>query len=98
MPAEVLNARREDPDFAEVMGRARARARGEDYDPDLHHPDRGLVRAGAKLDPENLASLYELIDRWMDRRVEPAPYRPQAAAPQEARPQPVPPRRHLRAL
>lgn len=66
LPAEVRLSREEDPEFAELLGRVRARARNETYTPARHHPDRKR-RGSDYVNPDDLQKMYELIDRWMER-------------------------------
>lgn len=66
LPAEVRQAREEDPEFAEILGRARAHARNETYTPARHHPDRKR-RGDGHVNPEHIQKMYELIDEWMER-------------------------------
>lgn len=61
LPGEVLAARSEDPGFADVLGRARARAKNEAYDPTIHHPNAPR-RPNQVVEDE--AKLRELCDRW----------------------------------
>lgn len=66
-PAEVVRARVEDPTFAEVLGRARAKARGVEYDPELHHPNRPRSNAADWVNPQRVDAMNALIDRWLER-------------------------------
>ena len=61
---DTMAARLEDPQFAEVLGRARAKARHEEYDPARHHPWRGVGRGRWAVDPEAQANLSEIIARF----------------------------------
>lgn len=66
LPPEVVAARFEDPHFAEVLGRARARARDEEYRPQVHYPHRyGGHRA--KADTANDEKVEKLRADWMAR-------------------------------
>lgn len=67
LPAEVERARAEDPEFAEVMGRARAKARGVPYDPAVHHPDVVWTDFDGRVSREHLEKMYALIDAWTER-------------------------------
>jgi len=67
LPTEVARARAEDPGFAEVLGRARATARGVEYDPEIHHPNAPRGAGHDHVTPEHIERMYELIDRWTDR-------------------------------
>jgi hypothetical protein len=60
-----LAAREED--FGGVLGRARAKARGVRYDPDLHHPDAASRPFSERVKPEHMEKLYMLIDRFNER-------------------------------
>jgi hypothetical protein len=62
-PAEVQRARAEAPEFAEVIGRARARARGVAYDPEQHHPDLGHRSPEQRASAEHDEKLRELLKR-----------------------------------
>jgi hypothetical protein len=65
LPPEVQRARAEDERFAETLGRARAKARGEEYDPEIHHPDRFVSRYDVK--PEAERALAEILERYRTR-------------------------------
>lgn len=66
LPAEVVRSREEDPSFAEVLGRARARIAGVEYDPAKHYPHRP---GAGKMDvPQELAEKVQaLIADWAAR-------------------------------
>ena len=64
---EVLSGRLEDPSFAETLGRARALARREPYDPERHHPWRGVRRGEFRVDPAEEAALEKLLERFSAR-------------------------------
>lgn len=71
---EVVRAREEDPDFPLIQAKARARARGENYDPEKHGPfslpaapgtaKRFLKEADAALEVSPSAKLEEFLDKW----------------------------------
>lgn len=67
LPSEVVQARAEDPAFAEVLGRARALVRRVAYDPTVHHPNAPRSGLHDRVPPEHIERMYELIDRWMER-------------------------------
>ena len=64
---EMLAARLEDPGFAEVLGRARARARSEEYRPERHHPHRSVGRGEFRVDPEAMENLEAIRERFAAR-------------------------------
>jgi hypothetical protein len=68
LPSEVQKAREEDPGFAEIFGRAVARARGVEYQPELHYPYRGY-RGDLPTSEREQAheELRDLVDRWSKR-------------------------------
>jgi len=90
-PPELLVARMEDPSFAEVMGRARAKARHEEYRPERHHPYRGVGRRIVREDTEAAANLAEVIARFGAKGAKWRPVEPE-------REKAVETTRHLRAL
>jgi hypothetical protein len=66
LPPEVVRARLEDPHFAEVLGRVRAKIRRQEYQPELHYPHRpGAGLPGAS--SENEDRLVDLMDKWRER-------------------------------
>lgn len=89
---DTMAARLEDPAFADVLGRARARAKMDEYDPAKHHPWRGVGRGEFRVDPQAEANLRDVIARFAAQG---AKWRP-AVEPQ--RDQAVEKTRHLRLL
>lgn len=67
LPREVVQARAEDPSFAEVLGQARARAHRVAYDPEIHHPNAPRSGIHDHVAPEHIERMYELIDIWTAR-------------------------------
>ena len=66
---EEQRHRMEDPGFAVIHARARARARGEPYNPELHGPF-DVVRKpkrGAEIVEASTGNLQELIARFMEK-------------------------------
>lgn len=76
LPPEVAAARAEDPEFAEVMARARAKARERPYTPERDYPYRG--RRGDDAKPEEYEptsdGVDELLERWSKRGERRNPY------------------------
>lgn len=66
-PTEVVQARQEDPDFGEVLGRARAKALQVEYDPVLHYPFRPAGKSHDRVSPEGASKLEELLWKWDGR-------------------------------
>jgi hypothetical protein len=66
-PEEVVRARAEDPAFAEVLGRARAKARGVEYDPTIHHPNAPRSGIHDRVKPEHEAAAEALRAEWETR-------------------------------
>lgn len=65
MPSEVRTAMEEDPDFADDLGRARARLMRVEYDPSVHHPYR---RRRAFDVPDGFEErMAQVIDRFRAR-------------------------------
>lgn len=65
-PPEVVAARKEDPTFAETLGRARARILNVPYDPEKHHP----MRPSGSVDhvpAEADARIAEILATWQAR-------------------------------
>lgn len=89
---EVAAARQEDPGFAEILGRARAKARQEPYDPAKHHPYRARGRSIRDVAPEVDEQLQAVIQRFSERG---ARWRDSVPARREPA---VETTRHLRAL
>jgi DNA replication protein DnaC len=56
-----------DEDFGTVLGRARAKARGEIYKPEIHDPQDAPTNIEGRVKPEHMAKLDELLDRFMAR-------------------------------
>lgn len=67
LPPEVVAARLEDPTFGEVLGRARAKGRREEYDPAVHYPFRYGGRGMNRVHPATERKINELIERWESR-------------------------------
>lgn len=87
LPPDVIAARLEDPSFAEVLGRCRARVRREGYDPERHYPYRGklgFAKVPVIVDREANERMAKLIEEWTTRGDQPNRY--------------IEDRRHLRAL
>ncbi len=73
-PPEVRAARLEDPAFAEVMGRARAKALRTEYRPEVHYPFRPVGKSVDRANPAHDERLAELLERWTRRGERPNPY------------------------
>lgn len=66
-PTEVVQARQEDPEFGEVLGRARAKALQVEYDPVLHYPFRPAGKSHDRVTPESARKLERLMWEWEGR-------------------------------
>lgn len=82
-PERLERIRAIDPteDFGQVLGRARAKARGQAYDPDLHHPAAQNRSLEERVPASHQANLAALTERFMER----ARGMPRDAAPEPPR-------------
>lgn len=69
---EVASSIEEDPAFRETLGRARARARRQQYDPELHDPY--LVRTDYEPTAEASEGVRAIIEEWSSRGGRRSPY------------------------
>ncbi len=67
LPPDLMAARLEDPEFGEVLGRARALAKGEPYDPAKHYPHRPTGRSLTRVTPEVEERIQAVIERFNGR-------------------------------
>lgn len=74
-PDEVSKLEEEDPDFAEVQARARAKARGETYNPAIHGPFERRLAPRIQRQAEQAAktgNIQDVINRFM-AKIQPPP-------------------------
>jgi hypothetical protein len=67
LPPEVRAARAEDPTFAEVLGRARAKARRAEYRPEAHYPYRYAGPSHDRVNPVHVEKMAALVEKWERR-------------------------------
>lgn len=73
LPPDVVKCRLEDPGFAEILGRARAKGRNEEYRPEIHFPYRpGGTRANEQSSDED--QVEKTLQKWEARGNRPNPY------------------------